>query len=145
VLVQRRGGAWGVNADAVGPGYRSAFGLMALLHHRAAADGRDPMALSELAQDMQIRTHGSGNYRSVFAGTSHGCHRLFNHLAIRLGSFLVAHRAHVRHGPVAQAYEREIQWMGRRLVLRLHTRGYHYELVPPIPVDVRVGRRLGRR
>jgi hypothetical protein len=142
-LVRRSARGWVVNADAVGPGYRSALGLMALLHHRAAGDRRDSIASSDLTDDLQIRTHGSGNYRSVFAGTSHGCHRLFNHLAIRLGSFLVAHRAHVRHGPVAQAYEREILWMGRRLVLRAETRGYHYELVPPIPVDVLPGRRLG--
>ena len=35
--------------------------------------------------DIDIRTHGSANYRSILRGSSHGCHRLFNHLAIRLG------------------------------------------------------------
>jgi hypothetical protein len=41
-LVRRRAdGSWTTDDDAVGPGYRSAYGLMALLHHRAvdATDG----------------------------------------------------------------------------------------------------------
>lgn len=137
-LVRRRPeGGWGPDQDAVGPGYRSAYGLVALLHHRAR-EGQDPTLMS----DEQIRTHGSGNYRSILRGSSHGCHRLFNHLAIRLGSFLLAHHEFVRQGAITERYSRSILWKGRRLVLRAEGRGYRYELVPPVVVDVLPGRRV---
>lgn len=134
-LVQRRAGRWTPDQDAVGPGHRSAYGLMALLHHRTT------IAPATLI-DAQIRTHGSGNYRSILWGSSHGCHRLFNHLANRLGSFVLAHRDHVRHGADPQIFHRRIVWKGRTLVLRANTRGYRYELTSPIPVDVLPGRNV---
>ena len=143
-LVRRRpNGAWTTDDDAVGPGYRSAYGLMALLHHRAeqAAPAGQPAGFT----DAQIRSHGSGNYRSILRGSSHGCHRLFNHLAIRLGAFLLAHRVHVRHGQIHEAYTRRVEWKRRPLVLRAKTRGYRYELVPPVPVDVLPGRTVRRQ
>jgi hypothetical protein len=131
-LVRRRpDGSWASDEDAVGPGYRSAYGLVALLHLRP---------VGALLADEQIRTHGSGNYRSILRGSSHGCHRLFNHLAVRLGSFLLAHREFVRHGAIAESYARSIRWKGHRLVLRAEGRGYRYELVPPVAVDVLPGR-----
>lgn len=137
-LVRRRpAGGWGPDQDAVGPGYRSAYGLVALLHHRAL-EGQVPAPMA----DEQIRTHGSGNYRSILRGSSHGCHRLFNHLAIRLGSFLLAHHEFVRHGAITERFSRSILWKGRRMVLRAEGRGYRYELVPPIVVDVLPGRRV---
>ena len=37
-------------------------------------------------------------------------------------------------------YGRLIQWKGRTLRLRAESRGYRYELVPPIPIDVLPGR-----
>jgi hypothetical protein len=132
-LVRRRpDGSWTANDSAVGPGYRSAYGLMALLHQKWAGGQADAAAFA----DFQIRTHGSGNYRSILRGTSHGCHRLFNHLAIRLGGFLLAHENYVREGAVDEPYRRLIRWKGRSLVLKAETRGYRYELVPPVPVDV---------
>jgi hypothetical protein len=144
-LVRRSGnGTWTTDDDAVGPGYRSAYGLMALLHHRAS---EVPAASSDATGfiDAQIRSHGSGNYRSILRGSSHGCHRLFNHLAIRLGSFLLAHHQHVRHGEIRESYARRISWKGRSLVLRARTRGYRYELTPPVPVDVLPGRTVRSR
>jgi hypothetical protein len=124
-------GRWTANDRAVGPGYASAYGLVALLHHRVAtASGGPPWV------DVKVRTHGSGNYRSVLRGSSHGCHRLFNHLAIRLGSFLLVHGGAVRHGQSAEQYTRLVPWRGR--VYRLHagSRGYRFELSPPIDVHV---------
>ena len=102
----RRGadGAWAADQEAVGPGYRSAYGLVALFHHReiALSGGGTEYA------DVAIRTHGSGNYRSILRGSSHGCHRLFNHLAIRLGSFILAHGEHTRHGLSDERYGRVV-------------------------------------
>jgi hypothetical protein len=138
-------GTWQTDDDAIGPGYRSAYGLMALLHHRAQLTAAGTSAPGNVFTDVQIRTHGSGNYRSILRGSSHGCHRLFNHLAIRLGSFLLRHRDHRRHGAMAEDYARSIDWEGQRLVLRAKNRGYRYELVPPLPVDVLPGRTVRSR
>lgn len=141
--LMRRGrdGRWSGDADALGPGYRSAYGLVALLHHRAVV----PSAGAETLHDAQIRTHGSGNYRSILRGSSHGCHRLFNHLALRLGSFLLAHRAYERRGLITEPYARTLRWGGRVARLRVESRGYRYELVPPVTVDVLPGRRVRTR
>jgi hypothetical protein len=136
-LVRRRpDGRWAINDDAIGPGYRSAYGLMALLHFREVGVSGGATTLA----DVEIRTHGSGNYRSILRGSSHGCHRLFNHLAIRLGSFLLAHHAFTRHGPIQESYARTLSWKGRTLHLRVEGRGYRYELEPPVAVDVLPGR-----
>jgi len=124
-------GRWTANERAVGPGYASAYGLVALLHHRAATPEGGPPWI-----DVNVRTHGSGNYRSILRGSSHGCHRLFNHLAIRLGSFLLAHENVVRRGQSNERYARVVHDRGRRYLLRAASRGYRFELVPPIPVDV---------
>jgi len=141
-LLRRQGrDEWAVDDDAVGPGYRSAYGLVALLHHRTATDGDVSGQLS----DMAIRTHGSGNYRSIMRGSSHGCHRLFNHLAIRLGSYLLAHRGYERHGTISESYVRTLHWQGRALKLRVDGRGYRYELRPPVTVDVLPGRPVRSR
>jgi hypothetical protein len=136
-LVRRRpDGRWGPDDDAVGPGYRSAYGLVAFFHHRAlATSGGAPSY-----DDIEIRTHGSGNYRSILRGNSHGCHRLFNHLALRLGSFVLAHTAFERRGTIEERYRRVVVWKEHTVTLRAEVRGYRYELTPPIPVDVLPGR-----
>lgn len=131
-LVQRSAsGAWTVDTDVVGPGYASAYGLMALVHHRAPEGSHDTGLV-----DAAVRTHGSGSYRSVLRGSSHGCHRLFNHLALRLGSFLLSRGAAVRHGQARESYMRPVRWQGEVRPLRVGTRGYRYELTPPLEVDV---------
>jgi hypothetical protein len=136
-LVRRRAnGSWKADDDGVGPGYRSAYGLVALLHHRAVVNPGGTTAFV----DIEIRTHGSGNYRSILRGSSHGCHRLFNHMALRLGSFVLAHAEHQRRGLIDERYARTIHWKGKTLKLRAESRGYRYELEPPIPVDVLPGR-----
>lgn len=134
-------GGWAPDTDAMGPGYASAYGIVALLHDRAvpARDG------STTLLETQIRTHGSGNYRSVLYGSSHGCHRLFNHLSIRLGSFLLTHREFVRHGLTQVRYARMLHWQGRAFELHASTRGYRYELLVPVPVTVLPGRNVQSR
>jgi hypothetical protein len=131
-------GLWRADEEAVGPGYRSAYGLIALLHDRAVVTSAGTTAFA----DVQIRTHGSSNYRSILRGSSHGCHRLFNHLALRLGSFLLAHRQHDRRGLVGEKYLRTVRWKGRAFKLRAEERGYRYEIDPPVPVDVLPGRKV---
>jgi hypothetical protein len=136
LLRRRPDGSSKADDDGVGPGYRSAYGLVALLHTRAVAR---PGGTTEFV-DIEIRTHGSGNYRSILRGSSHGCHRLFNHMALRLGSFVLAHAEHERRGLLDERYARTLHWKGRTFKLRAESRGYRYELVPPIPVDVLPGR-----
>ena len=46
----------------------------------------------------------------------------------------------MRHGLTDERYGRVVDWHGRALRLRAESRGYRYELLPPIPVDVLPGR-----
>ena len=128
------GGGFRVNREAVGPGYRSAYGLVMLVHHRPP----QIWGTEEAPQlyDAQTRTHGTASYRSVTRGDSHGCHRLYSALATRLASFLLEHRPSVRRGPISAHYRRVVVWKGHKMVLRADTRGYLYELTPPVPVRV---------
>ncbi len=141
-LIRRRpDGRWAADMEAIGPGYRSAYGLVAMLHHRPVSTTSG----SALLVDQQIRSHGSGNYRSILRGSSHGCHRLFNHLALRLASFLLQHREHRSHGSQGKRYSRILHWKDKHFALRAETRGYLYELVPPVPIDVLPGKIVHRR
>ncbi len=131
-------GSFATKADLFGPGYASAYGLTALIHHQK------PRATAA-AGDEGIRTHGSSSYDSILRGYSHGCHRLFNHQAIRLSSFLLAHRPHRRLGPDVLGYHRRFEWQGKSLDLAIESRGYRFELDPPVEVEVLPGRILGER
>jgi hypothetical protein len=114
-----------------------------LIHHEPRP-ARDPEA-PPIFHDEGIRTHGSVSYRSILAGTSHGCHRLYNHLAVRLTGYVLAHRTHVRRGRLPALWEREVaheESVGR---LEVTTRGYLFELTPPVPVEVLEGNVRGRR
>ena len=75
------------NYDETGPGYLSAYGMVAAIHEemRKGPDG------ARFA-DNGIRTHGSFDYPSLRGRFSHGCHRLYNQLAMRLFSFVLEHR-----------------------------------------------------
>lgn len=132
---------WRVKRDAFGPGFASAYGLVMLVQHVVVAPREEGEPVRYL--DRGIRSHGSANYASILRGTSHGCHRLFNHLAIRLGGFMLAHRDHVRHGPEPVAYQRRVRAHGRAFELRIDSRGVRTELVPPVPVRVLPGNVLG--
>jgi hypothetical protein len=137
----RRGeaGGWVPDTDLVGPGYASAYGLVALVHHHPV-ERRGTTRWD----DNGIRTHGSVSYASILRGESHGCHRLFNQSAVKLASFLLQHRDHVRHGMDDRPFVRLLAWQGRTLKLPIPNRGYRYELTPPVQVDVLVGRIRGK-
>jgi hypothetical protein len=139
-LVRRTARGWAPDLALFGPGHRSAYGLVMMPHLRPIErDG------SVVHWDQGVRTHGSFSYRSILRGESHGCHRLYNHLAMRLAAFLLAHREHVVHGPVPVRYARRIvDPDGRVHSLRIGSRGVRFELVPPVPVEVLEGRVRGR-
>ena len=122
---------WLPDTDLLGPGYASAYGLVMLVHHRAAED-----ADGTVWYDNGIRTHGSVNYHSILQSESHGCHRLFNHAAVHLASFLLRHRNHLTRGLMAKPFIHEFTWRGIKLKLPIPQRGYRFELTPPVEVEV---------
>jgi len=139
-LVRRSwNGRYSLKRDLLGPGYRSAYGLAMFIHHQVVPVRGGGVRLD----DNGIRVHGSANYPSIVRGTSHGCHRLFNHHALRLASFVLEHREHRRLGEEVRNYSRAVTKGGYR-VIRLRSRGYRYELTPPVPVYVNEGRVLSR-
>ncbi len=129
-------GGWSPKLDTFGPHYASAYGLVMLVHHQRDASG-------QLFDAGGIRTHGSASYGSIFEGTSHGCHRLHNHRAIDLAGFLLAHRTHVVRGPMRLDHTRSFVFRGRPMRLDFPSRGFRYELDPPVEVEVRAGRVVG--
>lgn len=143
-LLRERNGVWELKTSITGPGYESAYGLSLIVHHQvqpARAEGEEPHFW-----DNGIRSHGSVNYRSILRGYSHGCHRLFNHLAVRMTSFVLSHRNHSVRGQVPAAWSREfiVEDQEEPLRLELDTRGFLFELTPPVPVEVRRGRVRGQ-
>lgn len=130
-----------VNYDETGPGYMSAYGLVAGYHVRLTekSDG------SVSVYDNQIRTHGSVDYMSILRRYSHGCHRLYNMNAVRMFSMILQHRDYVREGQTQIGAARKFDVEGKEYVMRLGTRGYKYELVQPIQVTVTEGRVRGVR
>jgi hypothetical protein len=131
------GGRWRPKRDLVGPSYASAYGLAMLMHHRV--DGPN------LLVDQGIRTHGSVSYSSIHRGFSHGCHRLHNHQAIRLASFLLRHRRHVERGAEPFYMSRTFRIGAAPVRFDFKTRGYRFELDPPVPMHVLPGTVLGHR
>ncbi len=126
------------NYDETGPGYLSAYGMVAAIHEEVR---RGPGGARYF--DNGIRTHGSFDYPSLRGRFSHGCHRLYNELAMRLFSFVVDHRRARVTGPVAAGYRRSFYSKGEVFEMRLPSRGYYRELEPPIPVEVLEGRIKG--
>jgi len=124
--------------DLIQPGYRNAYGLVMMIHHEVVDQGGKTTFL-----DHGIRTHGSVDYRSIRKGTSHGCHRLQNQLALRLSGFLLEHRNTVRRGKMYTDYHRTLEHNDQTVEVDVPTRGYLYELDPPVPVRVLKGRIAG--
>lgn len=127
------------NYDETGPGYLSAYGLAAAIHEKV---GRGPDG--PRYHDNGIRTHGSFDYASLRGRFSHGCHRLYNNLALRLFSALVKHRKHKTLGSVALGFRQFFWWRGEVFDMRLPTRGFYYEMDPPVPVETLEGRIRGK-
>jgi len=140
-LVRRSGrGKVELKYSVFGPSYRSAYGLVMMIHHQKVT-----VRGKTYWWDNGIRTHGSANFKSIIKGCSHGCHRLYNHQSMRLSSFLLRHRKHVRHGHMKERYGRIVRAKGKVLRLELNNRGYRYEMTPPVQVEVLEGRIRGHR
>lgn len=129
-----------VNYHETGPGYASAYGLVAAYHRTflRRADGR-----IALGTDEGIRTHGSVDYMSIMRRHSHGCHRLHNHVALRLMSFVLAHRAHERLGAESISYARYLQFKNQSYRMEIKQGGYVFKLATPLIINVEEGRIRG--
>jgi hypothetical protein len=123
-----------VNYDELGPGFLSAYGLIAGYLVVPGKPGKPDW-------DNGIRAHGSSEYLSMYSGEgySHGCHRLPNHLAIRLYSFILHHRAMRILGDQPVNIARQFLLDNDVFEIRVPSRGYQYLLEPPLPVDVLEG------
>ena len=132
-LLVKRGDTFVAKSEIVGPGYRAGYGLVAIVHQQIM--GVNDKGEKQL-QDLLIRTHGTPAYRSVKRGESAGCHRLHNHLAIRLTGFLVRHRENTRDGLVHEDYVRKLEYQGQQVALESEAKGYRFKLTPPVPVTV---------
>jgi hypothetical protein len=128
-----------VNYDETGPGFLSAYGLVAGIHVQAKQRSQGVAYF-----DNGIRTHGSFDYMSLRGRFSHGCHRLYNNLAVRLFSFVLGHRHAKVLGPMALGFRRVFYWDGEVYEMRLPTRGFYYELEPPLPVETLKGTIAGQ-
>jgi hypothetical protein len=127
-----------VNYDELGPGFLSAYGLIAGYFVVPGLNGRPDF-------DNGVRAHGSSDYLSIYSanGFSHGCHRLPNHLAIRMYSFILQHR-HMRVvGDSPMGFQRQFLWEDMVYEMRIPSRGYVYMLDPPLPVNVLEGNIMG--
>jgi hypothetical protein len=129
-----------VNYDEVGPGYLSAYGLVAAYNVVPGKDGKPDW-------DNGVRVHGSSEFRSMFnpEGYSHGCHRLVNHLAVRMFSFVLRHRHMTVEGDQPLGFARQFLWKEDVYEMRLPTRGYRFVLDPPLPLNVLEGNLMGER
>jgi hypothetical protein len=123
-----------VNYDELGPGYLSAYGVVAG-YFVIPGDEDHPDV------DRGIRAHGSSNYLSIYSndGYSHGCHRLPNNLAIRLYDFLLQHRHMIIKGDTPMDFSRQFLMSEQVYDMRIPSRGFEFELDPPISVNVLEG------
>jgi hypothetical protein len=123
-----------VNYDELGPGYLSAYGLIAGYLVVPGQNGRADW-------DNGVRAHGSSDYLSIYSanGFSHGCHRLPNHLAIRLYSFILRHRTMHVAGDAPMSFTRQFLNGESVFEMRIPSRGYVFTLDPPLPVNVLEG------
>ncbi len=143
-LLERSGArgshGWAPDYHEVGPSYASAYGLVAAYHIRyfERTDGT-----VRLGGDEGIRSHGSVDYTSIMRRHSHGCHRLLNHIAVRLMSYVLAHRRHERVGIQGLGFRRELERDGNTWTMAIDRGGYVFSLERPVHVEVLEGRIRG--
>ncbi|MEM8608715.1 MAG: L,D-transpeptidase [Myxococcota bacterium] len=141
LLAKNRKGDYEVNYHDTGPSYASAYGLVAA-YHRKSYRGRDGEV--QIGGDEGIRTHGSVDYMSIMRRHSHGCHRMHNHIAVRLMSFVLEHRPHTVYGHQPMIFQREFEFEDETYMLEFEQGGYNYVLDVPVPVEVLEGRIRGK-
>ena len=128
-----------VNYDEVGPGYLSAYGLVAAYNVVPGKNGKPDW-------DNGVRVHGSSEILSIRNpdAYSHGCHRLMNHLAVRMFSFVLRHRPMTVEGDKPLDFARQFLVKDDVFEMRLPSRGYWFRLEPPLPVMVLEGNIAGQ-
>jgi hypothetical protein len=129
-----------VNYDELGPGFLSAYGLVAGYFVVPGQNGKPDW-------DNGVRAHGSSDYLSINSanGFSHGCHRLPNHLAIRMYSFILQHRKKRVVGDVPMGFQRQFLWEDMVYEMRIPSKGFLYVLDPPLKVEVLEGNIMGEQ
>jgi hypothetical protein len=127
-----------VNYKEMGPGYLSAYGLVAGYFVIPGRNGRAD-------RDKGIRAHGSSEYMSILSSTrfSHGCHRMMNHHAVRMYGFLLNHRRHTVTGDRPMGYNRQFLYKDEVYQIHVPSRGFQYTMEPPLPVSVLEGKIQG--
>jgi hypothetical protein len=127
-----------VNYDELGPGFLSAYGVVAGYFVVPGQNGRPDF-------DNGVRAHGSSDYLSIYSadGFSHGCHRLPNHIAIRMYSYILQHRHKRIVGDSPMGFSRQFLFDDSVYEMRIPSRGYVYVLDPPLPVNVLEGNIMG--
>ena len=126
-----------VNYDEVGPGYLSAYGLVAAYNVVPGKNGRPDW-------DNGVRVHGSSEILSIRnpEAYSHGCHRLMNHLAVRMFRYVLppaGDRGRDRPLDFARQFLWKEQVRPAVAVARLLV-----SLEPPLPVNVLEGNIAGK-
>jgi hypothetical protein len=129
-----------VNYDELGPGFLSAYGLVAGYFVVPGQNGKPDW-------DNGVRAHGSSDYLSINSsdGFSHGCHRLPNHIAIRMYSFILQHRKKRIVGDSPIGFQRQFLFEDMVYEMRVPSKGYVYVLEPPLPVNVLEGNIMGEQ
>jgi hypothetical protein len=130
-----------VNYHETGPSYASAYGLVAAYHREY---WQRPDGTLALGRDEGIRTHGSVDYMSIMRRHSHGCHRLHNHMAVRLMSFVLAHRPHKRLGQESLVWKKLLAYEEEQYMMEIREGGYAFELNEPLRINVAEGRIRGQ-
>jgi hypothetical protein len=138
---RRRGDYFEIDYHTTGPSYASAYGLVAAYHRKYY---RSPDGKVQVGGDEGIRTHGSVDYMSIMRRHSHGCHRMHNHIAVRLMSYVLEHRPHTRYGQQPMVYRREFEFEEEMYVMEFDKGGYNFVLDEPLPVEVLRGRVRGQ-
>src|SRR5258708_22438700 len=88
---------------------------------------------------------------SIMERWSHGCHRLHNHIAVRLMSFVRAHRQHKRVGETPVVYKNTVKNDAEtppddsEYVIEIKKTGYTFQVARPVPVNVLESHIIGRR
>jgi len=141
MLIRTRKGKYEVNYHDTGPSYASAYGLVAAYHRKFY---RSPEGEIQIGGDEGIRTHGSVDYMSIMRRHSHGCHRMHNHIAVRLMSFVLEHRPHIRYGHQPMVFKREFEFEEEMYLMEFDQGGYNFVLEEPLPVEVAIGRVRGQ-
>jgi hypothetical protein len=129
-----------VNYDELGPGFLSAYGVVAGYFVVPGQNGKPDW-------DNGVRAHGSSDYLSIYSanGFSHGCHRLPNHLAIRMYSFILQHRHKRVVGDAPIGFQRQFLFEDTVYEMRIPSKGFVYVLDPPLKVEVLEGNIMGEQ